>query len=103
MNDYSIPIKTEYVQKSNDIDRSILFSFQGPFEHLHADPRSLNFLGKSAGDPQYCLVLVDLFMSKTYVYPMKNRKLIALKIEKFYKDVNQKKKTKQKNEAANRS
>ena len=30
--DYSIPIKAEYIQKSDDIDRSNLFSFQGHFE-----------------------------------------------------------------------
>ena len=92
--DYSIPIKAEYVQKSNYIDRSTLFSFQGPFELLHADLGNLKFLGKSAADPRYCIVLVDLLTSKTYVYPMKNRKLIALKLEKFYKDINEKRKNK---------
>ena len=93
--DYSIPIKAEYVKKSNDIDRSTLFSFQGPFELLHADLGNLEFLRKSAGDLRYCLVLVDLFTSKTYVHPIKNRKLIALKLKKFYKDVNEKRKNKQ--------
>ena len=55
--DYSIPLKAEYVQKSDDIDRSTLFSFQGPFELFHADLGNLEFLGKSATDPRYCLVL----------------------------------------------
>ena len=40
------------------------------------------------------MVIVDLFTSKTYSYPMKNRKLIVLKLEKFYKDVENKKKNK---------
>ena len=55
--DYSIPLKAEYVQKSDDVDRSTLFSFQGPFELFHADLGNLEILGKSATDPRYCLVL----------------------------------------------
>ena len=41
---YSIPIKAEFIQKSDNIDRSTLFSIQAPFDLLHAD---LRFLGKS--------------------------------------------------------
>ena len=84
---YSVPIKAEYVQKSDDIDRSTLFSVQAPFDLMHADAGDLHFLGKSAADPKYCLLLVDIFTSKIYVYGMKNRSLIPLKLEKFYKDV----------------
>ena len=84
---YSIPIKAEFIEKSDDIDRSTLFSIQAPFDLLHADIGDLHFLGKSAADPKYCLLLVDLFTSKIYVYGMKNRSLIPLKLEKFYKDV----------------
>ena len=90
----SLPIKATYVGKGDDIDRSTLYSFTVPFELLHADIANLEFLGKSAADPKYCLVIVDLFTSKTYLYPMKNRKLIALKLEKFYKDVQKKRKNK---------
>ena len=54
----------------------------------------LRFLGKSAADPKYCLLLVDLFTSKVYVYRMKNRSLISLKLEKFYKAVASKSKNK---------
>ena len=89
---YSIPIKAEYVQKSNDIDRSTLFSVQAPFDFLHADIGNLRFLGKSAADPKYCLLLVDLFTSKIFVYGMKNRSLIPLKLETFYKEVADKRK-----------
>ena len=88
--DYFIPTKAEHVKKSYDIHRSTLFSFEGPFELLHADLDNLEFLEKSVADPRYCLVLVDLFTSKTYVYLMKNRKLIVPKLEKFYKDVEKK-------------
>ena len=52
------------------------------------------FLGKSAADPKYCLLLVDLFTSKVYIYGMKNRSLIPLKLEKFYKEVASKRKNK---------
>ena len=89
---YTIPIKAEYVQKNDDIDRSTLFSIQAPFDLLHTDVGDLRFLGKSAADPKYCLLLVDLFTSKVYVYGMKNRSLIPLKLEKFYKKVANKRK-----------
>ena len=91
---YSIPLKVEYVQKSDDIDRPTLYSIQAPFELLHADDGDLRFLGKSAADPKYCLLLVDLFISKVYVYGMKNRSLIPLKLEKFYEEVANKRKNK---------
>ena len=91
---YSGPIKAEYIQKSDDIDRSTLYSIHVPFDLLHADVGDLLFLGKSAADPKYCLLLVDLFTSKVYVYGMKNRSLISLKLEKFYKEVASKRKNK---------
>ena len=50
---YSVQIKAEYVQKSDDIDRSTLYSIHAPFDLLHADNGDLRFLGKSAADPKY--------------------------------------------------
>ena len=47
-----IPIKATYVEKGDDIDRSTLYSFTGPFELLHADIANLEFLGKSAAEPK---------------------------------------------------
>ena len=91
---YSVPIKAEYVQKSDDIDRSTLYSIHASFDLLHADVGDLCFLGKSAANPKYCLLLVDLFTSKVYVCGMKNRSLIPLKLEKFYKEVASKRKNK---------
>ena len=81
--EYSIPIKAEYIKKSDDIDHCTLFSIQALFDLMHADVGDLRFLGKFAADPKYCLLLVDLFTSKVYVYGMKNRSLIPLKLEKF--------------------
>ena len=69
-------------------------SFTGPFELLHVDVANLEFLGKSVVDPKYCLVIVDLLSSKTYSFPMKNRKLIAEKLAKFYKEFEGKRKNK---------
>ena len=91
---YSILIKAEYVEKDDDFDRSTLYSIQAPFDLLHAGVTDLRFLGKSTANPKYCLLLVDFFTSKVYVYGMKNRSLIPLKLEKFYKEVVNKRKNK---------
>ena len=64
----TIPIKIIFVEKKDDIDRSTLYSFDGPFELLHADVGNLELLGKSAADPKHCLLFVDLFISKVYVF-----------------------------------
>ena len=90
--EYSIPIKAEFVSKSDGIYCSTLFSIQAPFDLVHVDVGDLSFLGKSVADPKYCLLLVDLFSSRIYVYGMKNRSLIPLKLEKFYKEVASKRK-----------
>ena len=74
-NDNKVPTRTDYVEK-REIDRSTLFSFDGPFQLLHADVGNLEFLGKNATFPQYVLVIVDLFSSKVYTYSMKSRKQI---------------------------
>ena len=59
-------------------------------ELLYANIADTRFLAKSAVDPKYCLLLVDLFTSKIYVYLMKNRNLLAKKLKLFYEDINQK-------------
>ena len=67
-----------YYFKSN-VDHSTLYTVGKPFELLHADIADTRFLAKSAVDPKYCLLLVDLFTSKVYIYPMKSRNLLAKK------------------------
>ena len=62
--------KNNVCWEKDDIDRSNLYRFDGPFQLLHADVGNLQFLGKSATDPKYCLLFVDLFTSKVYVYPI---------------------------------
>ena len=83
--------RTDYVEK-REIDHSTLYSFDGPFQLVHADVGNLEFLGKRASFPQYVLVLVDLFSSKVYTFPIKSRKQIRQKLEQFYKDVKSKRK-----------
>ena len=62
--------RTDYVEK-RQIDHSTLYSFDAPFQLIHADVvGNLEFLGKNATFPRYVLVLVDLFSSKVYSYPM---------------------------------
>ena len=86
--------RTDYVEKRG-IDHSTLYSFDAPFRLIHADVGNLEFLGKNASFPQYDLVLVDLFSSKIYTYPMKSRKQIRQKLEQIYRDVRGKRKEKQ--------
>ena len=81
-------------KKKDDINRSTLYSFDGPFLLLHVDIGNLEFLGKSATNPKHCLLFDDLFTSKVYVYPMKYRKSILNKMEIFYKEVESKRKGK---------
>ena len=85
--------RTDYVEK-REIDHSTLYSFNAPFQLFHADIENLEFLGKNATFPQYVLVIVDLFSSKVYTYPMKSRKQIRQKLEQFYRDVKSKRKGK---------
>ena len=82
-----IPLRTPFFEKKGDIDRSTLYSIGRPFQKVHADIADLRFFAKSAVDPKYALLVVDLFTSKTYVYPMKTRKLLAKKLKLFYDEI----------------
>ena len=99
-NEDKSPTRADFVKK-REIDHAALYSFDGPFQLLHADVGNLEVLGKNATFPQYVLVLVDLFSSKIYTYPMKSRKQILQKLRMFYDDVRSKRKGK-KNETTGR-
>ena len=86
----NLPLLTPFVNKKLNIDHSTLYNISKPFELLHADIADLRFLAKSPVDPKYCLLVVDLFTSKIYVYPMRNRSLLAKKLKLFYEDIMQK-------------
>ena len=61
--DSKVPTRTDYVEKK-EIDRSTLYSFDGPFQFLHTDVGNLEFLGKNATFQRYVLVIVNLYCSK---------------------------------------
>ena len=85
--------RTDYVEK-REIDHSTLYSFDGRFQLFHADAGNVEFLGKNATFPQYVLVLVDLFSSKIYTFPMRSRKQIRQRLEQFQEEVESKRKGK---------
>ena len=62
-----LPVTTPFYDIKSNVDHSTLFSISKPFELLHADIADTRFLAKSAVDPKYCLLLVDLFTSKVYI------------------------------------
>ena len=95
-------LTTQFIERRSYIDRSTLYSFDGPFQLLQADIAYISFLAKSAVDPKFCLSFVNLFTSKIYTFPMKTRNLLAKKMVQFYNDIQKKKKKKwQENEIPN--
>ena len=84
------PVVTPFINIKSNVDHSTLFSISKPFDLLYADIADTRFLARSAVDPKYCLLLVDLFTSKIYVYPMKSRSLLAKRLKLFYEDIKQK-------------
>ena len=55
----NLSLLTSYIDKRTNIDHSMLYSFNEPFEILYEDIADLRFLAKSAADPKYCPLLVD--------------------------------------------
>ena len=80
-----MPLTSTFVEKKQDVDR-----FRGPFEVLQVDIADTGFLVKSAADPKYCLLSIDLLTSMIYMNPMKNRSVLARKMTLFYKDIKNK-------------
>ena len=88
-----IPFYAPFVEQRKDIDHSsALYIVKMPFELVHADIADIRFFPKSAVDPKYFLLAVDLFTSKVYVYTMRSRNHFIKKIELFYHDIQQKRK-----------
>ena len=89
-----VPTRVDYVVK-REIDRSTLYSFDGPFQLIHADVVKLEFLGKNTTIPRYVLLVADLYVCvKVCVYPMCSRKQILQKMKLFYDEVKYKRKSK---------
>ena len=86
----AIPLRTPFIEQKAEIDRSTLYSIEEPLKKFHADIADLRFFAQSAADPKYALLVVDLFTSKVFIYPMKNRKLLARKLNIFYDEIDNK-------------
>ena len=54
-----------------------MLSIIRPFEALHADIADLRFLAKSAVDPKYCLLVINLFTSKNLRIPDEKQRFIS--------------------------
>ena len=60
-----IPFCTPFVEQKKDIDcSSALYSINAPLQFFHADVADIRFFSKSAVDPKYALLCVNLFSSK---------------------------------------
>ena len=93
LEDYKTPTRTDDMA-NREIDRSTLHSFNGPFQLLHADVGNVEFLCKNATIPEYVLEVVDLYLLKVCVYPMRSRKQILQKMKLFCNKVKIKRKNK---------
>ena len=82
-NENIVPARLNYVEEK-EIDRSTLCSLDSPFQLMHPDITNLEFLGKSATAPRYALLIVGLYSSKYYVYPIQSRKQLLKYINEFY-------------------
>ena len=90
-----IPFYTPFVEQKKDIDRSsALYTVNAPLQFFHADVAFLKFFAKSAVDPKYALICVDLFSSKVYVYTMRKKSNLWQKLEIFYKEIDSKRRNK---------
>ena len=86
-----IPFYTPFVEQKKDIDRSsALYTVNAPLQFFHADLAYLQFFAKSAVDPKYALVCVDLFTSKVYIYTLRTKNNLFKKVEEFYKEIDDK-------------
>ena len=78
-NNTKLPFFTPFVEYRRYIDCSVLYIIKRPFDLLHAHIADIRFFSKSAVDPKYCLLIVGLFTSKIYTYPIKSKNLLLRK------------------------
>ena len=87
-----IPTFVPFLENKKSINNSTLYSFNDPFQLLHADIADIRFFSKSAADPHYCLLFVDLFTQKIYTFLIKKRALLKNKMKMFYEEIENKRK-----------
>ena len=88
---HQVPFYTPFVEQKMDVvDRSsALYSINAPFELLHADVVNIHFFfSKSAADPVYVLLTIDLFTSKIYTYLIKKELCFQKNQKCFIKTLN---------------
>ena len=86
-NENRVPFYTPFTPQKKNIDRSTLYTVNGPLQFFHADVAFLKFLAKSAIDPKYAVLCVDLFTSKVYIYTMRKKSNLVNKLETFYTEI----------------
>ena len=64
LDESKVPTRVDFVGK-REMDRSTLYNFDKSFQLVHADVGNLELT-----IPRYVLLVVDLYSSKVYVYPM---------------------------------
>ena len=85
------PVNMLFVEQRKNVDcSSALQSFEGPFELLHGYIADIRILAKSAINPKHFFLFVDLFTSKIYTYPMKNRSFLCTEIKLLYDEISKK-------------
>ena len=86
-----IPTRADYVEK-REIDRSTLYSFDGPLQLIHADIGNLKFLGKNETTSRYVFWLLTFIPQKymfilcipeNKIYKTQNNSMIKLKIKEI--------------------
>ena len=83
------PTRADYVEK-RQIDRCALYSFNGYFQLIHAIFINLEFLGKNPTTPRVVLLVVYLYPSKVYAYPLRSGKQTLQRLRQFYYEINHK-------------
>lgn len=71
---------------------STLFGFDIPLQLMYADTADIRIFARFEVDLKYCPLVVYLFTSKFYRYHMKKRSALKRKLERFFMDIEPKKK-----------
>ena len=80
------PLFIPFSRRKND-QQTTSYSMNGPFQRIHADLADINYLKPNATEPKYILVIVDLFSSKVYLYPLKNKGKLINGMQYFYSEI----------------
>lgn len=79
---------TPYTLLKDNVN-STLYAATKPYESMQADVADLRFTRSGVG-PKYTLLIVDLFSSYVYSYPMKKKSDLSKKMSTFYSEIDAK-------------